>query len=99
MRLTDEESRAIRNCVERRLGPGARVWLFGSRTDDSRRGGDIDLLVETPQPVANAFRESIWLETDLQIALGDQKIDVILVDPRTTPAPIHRIARSTGIEL
>ena len=28
------------------MGPHARIWLFGSRVDDSRRGGDVDLYVE-----------------------------------------------------
>ena len=41
MRLTEDESRIIRDTVRRRFGRNARVWLFGSRTDDTRRGGDI----------------------------------------------------------
>jgi uncharacterized protein len=99
MRLTQDEAHIIRQSVRRRFGPDARVWLFGSRTDDSRKGGDIDLLVEPATPLDNAFRESIALETDLQMALGDQKIDIVITDPRVPPEPLHRIARSTGIEL
>ncbi|MBA4741516.1 MAG: nucleotidyltransferase domain-containing protein [Azoarcus sp.] len=99
MRLTDNESRIIRDTVRRRFGSDARVWLFGSRADDAKRGGDIDLLVEAPAPLENAFRESIGLETDLQIALGDQKIDILLAQPNVPRTPMQRIARDTGIEL
>jgi hypothetical protein len=31
--------------------------------------------------------------------LGDQKIDVIIVDPETLEQPIHEIARQTGVML
>lgn len=46
MRLTGRERDII--CSEvMKIDPGGRVYLFGSRADDDRRGGDIDLLVET----------------------------------------------------
>lgn len=99
MRLTKEQAHIIRHTTQQRFGPDARVWLFGSRTDDNAKGGDIDLLIETPEPLENAFRESVGIETDLQIALGDQKIDILLLQPDSQPSPIHQIARKTGIEL
>ena len=48
MRLSTEERAAVERAARRFLPPGSRVSLFGSRTDDARRGGDIDLLVEMP---------------------------------------------------
>lgn len=45
MRLTGTERDAIRACAERVFGPACVVRLFGSRVDDARRGGDIDLHV------------------------------------------------------
>lgn len=39
------------------------------------------------------------LDAALQMALGDQKFDVLLIDPHTEPKPIHEIARSEGVEL
>ena len=46
MRLREDAVDAIKRAVETRFGPSARVFLFGSRLDDTKSGGDIDLLVE-----------------------------------------------------
>lgn len=99
MRLTTGQADIIRQTARRRFGDDVRVWLFGSRVDDSARGGDLDLLVEIGTTPDNAFRESIAFETDLQLALGDQRIDFLLRHAGTSEALIHRIARRTGVEL
>lgn len=39
------------------------------------------------------------LAAELQIALGDQRIDIILVDPNSNPQPIHTAAQRTGVPL
>ena len=51
MRLQPAEQEAIRRACRDTLPAGSRVRLFGSRLDDTRRGGDIDLLIEFPQPL------------------------------------------------
>ncbi len=49
--LNDEqlafEVERIEQAARRHFGKEARVWLFGSRADDTQRGGDIDLYIET----------------------------------------------------
>lgn len=45
MRLSKAEIRALREALAGL--PVERVFLFGSRTDDARRGGDIDILLHT----------------------------------------------------
>jgi predicted nucleotidyltransferase len=47
MRITATQTEIITQCVHRHLGESARMWLFGSRLDDRKRGGDVDLYVET----------------------------------------------------
>ncbi len=42
MRLAQDQVHAIKSVAQRVLGGDARVILFGSRTDDAQRGGDID---------------------------------------------------------
>jgi predicted nucleotidyltransferase len=99
MRLTDRQTRIIGDTVRAALGPRARVWLFGSRVDDAERGGDIDLLVDVDRPLANRAAAASRLAAELQLALGDQRIDVIVVDPHTAPQPIHTRARRQGVRL
>lgn len=101
MRLTDQQRAIIRATVAETFGPGAEVRLFGSRVDDNKRGGDIDLLIETDQVDIDAIvRAEISFLTKIQQKLGEQKIDVLLDYPsRKVRPPIFSIAKQTGILL
>lgn len=99
MRLTPEQVRTIRETVDLMFGPETRVTLFGSRTDDAARGGDIDLFIEATRPVANRAAMASRLAAQLQLKLGDQHIDIVLTDRYTAPQPIHERARDQGVLL
>ncbi|MBI2383780.1 MAG: nucleotidyltransferase domain-containing protein [Gammaproteobacteria bacterium] len=99
MRLSPEQTKAIRDRVRALLGAHARVSLFGSRVDDYACGGDIDLLVEVGEPLSNRAAMASRLAAELQIALGEQRIDVVLVDPLTPVQPIHEVAHKQGVLL
>ena len=101
MRLTPEQLSAIRMTAAETFGDTASIWLFGSRVDDSKRGGDIDLLIETRQSdIAAIVRAELAFLTKLQMLLGEQKIDVLVDYPtRHDTPPIFAIAKQTGIPL
>lgn len=99
MRLTEIQRQTIISAVTSVIGAESRVWLFGSRVDDAKRGGDIDLLVETEQVIPSRTTALCKLEGALAVRLGDRKIDVLLKDARTADAPIFDIARKTGVLL
>ena len=99
MRLTTEQVQAIRHAAQRVLGADARVSVFGSMALDDRKGGDIDLLFETDAQLANRATVLCQLHGALTLALGDRKIDVILKDANTPPAPVFEIAKRTGVLL
>ncbi|MDD2774356.1 MAG: nucleotidyltransferase domain-containing protein [Gallionella sp.] len=66
MHLTTQQQTIIRATVAEIFGMDARVWLFGSRVDASKRGGDIDLLIETSSvDVAAIMRAEIAFQTKL----------------------------------
>ena len=94
MRLSQEQSRLIKTVIAREFEADARVWLFGSRADDKRRGGDIDLNVETRHP--ELFRE-LRCKIGIEEAI-DLHVDLIVAAPGDE-RPISRIARREGIRL
>jgi predicted nucleotidyltransferase len=75
------------------------VCLFGSQLDDAAKGGDIDLLIECPQPVTRPVWLAAQITARLQRALGDRRIDVLVVDPGTALEPVHRVTLAEGVVL
>lgn len=94
MRLNETQTALIRNCIRQSFGPRSRAWLFGSRTDDRRRGGDVDLYVE---PEHTDLRTELYCKVKLQELL-DLDVDLVVKRPGDE-LPIHAIARETGITL
>ena len=76
MRLSRKEIETILKVADEIYGKGVKVYLFGSRTDESKRGGDIDLLLRTPQSDGGILKR-IRMVARLKELLGDQKIDII----------------------
>ena len=98
MRLTKQQINSLLSAAHQAFGDNADIWLFGSRVDDSKRGGDIDLYIETDLETGTVaakltMRRLIW---DL---FGDQKIDILVRSRKHDPSPLHEIARTTGQKL
>ena len=47
MRLDSQKIQTVRTAVETIVGNGSEIRVFGSRLDDSKRGGDLDFLIES----------------------------------------------------
>lgn len=99
MRLRDDEIRIIREEVEHTFGPKAMVRLFGSRVDDTRRGGDIDLYIEAPGNERTWREQERRLRHALLTRLGDQRIDIVTAPPGGKGRPIDQVALREGVAL
>jgi predicted nucleotidyltransferase len=95
MRLNADESKAIRE-EARRLDPAAEIYLYGSRADDSARGGDIDLLVISDKL---NFRDLLKLRTAILDRIGWQQLDLTVRRNDQTGEPLAALAVETGIKL
>ena len=62
MRLSTFQVKVIKNTLGQVFGQSAQIYLFGSRVDDQKKGGDIDLFVDTNQqeslPVIELARQT-----------------------------------------
>ncbi len=62
MRLSTFQVKVIKNTLGQVFGQSAQIYLFGSRVDDQKKGGDIDLFVDTNQqeslPVIQLARQT-----------------------------------------
>lgn len=99
MRLSEYQKKTILDIINATLGAEATVTLFGSRIDDTLKGGDIDLLLETNQVIQNPADVKATIAAKLRIALQDQKIDLLLSAPNLEHYPIHDIAKKNGVKL
>ena len=99
MRLSLQTQQIIKDTTQEVFGIEVHVKVFGSRINDDARGGDIDLLVELPFCIADSERKALQLTARLQLRIGDQPIDVLVIDPSTQRQSMHEQANMTGISL
>lgn len=96
MRLTDMQAQAIRQIARELAGAEATVRIFGSRLDDTARGGDLDLLLHLPEPVENAALLAARLSARVSRLMHGRKVDVVVSAPNLMRLPIHDIAFAEG---
>ena len=78
MRLSRFEITQIKELARNHFGDHVKVYLFGSRTDDTKRGGDIDLLIQHKQAESLTLQAKVRFLAQLKQKIGEQKIDVVL---------------------
>lgn len=96
MRLTDDQTEAIRQAARKVAGGNCRVRVFGSRLDDAAHGGDIDLMLELPERVDHPALMSAQMAAQVSRVMYGRKVDVLLSAPNLMRLPIHDVAFKEG---
>jgi predicted nucleotidyltransferase len=96
MRLTNDEISGIKKAFLEVFGEG-KIYLFGSRVDDTKRGGDIDLYLCPAKEYGDIRKQRRDFLVRLDEYIGEQKIDAVLARDQTRL--IEQEALRTGIEL
>ena len=99
MRLSPQQITQIHQSVAELAGTAARVWLFGSRVHDDARGGDVDLLLELDEVVAEPAALAARVAAKISRNMDGRKVDVLVKAPNLMQLPIHQVALAEGIRL
>ena len=83
MRLTKFQIDIIKKLAIKHFGRETTVYLFGSRTDDNKKGGDIDLFVNCDNEATLTLEAKIHFLAELKTKIGDRKIDVVFDNANT----------------
>ena len=95
MRLNSTELHAVR-AILGALDPAGRIYLYGSRVDDERRGGDIDVFLQASRPID--LKSQLCTQYHLELAC-DTHVDLLVKNPEQPAQPIHQIAIEQGVLL
>lgn len=96
MRLTSNEQQVIRDASLRYFG--VRPRLFGSRVNDSKLGGDIDLYIEACVSPKQGVDARLHMIADIWKEIGERKIDVV-IDAGGARLAIYEVAQREGVWL
>jgi uncharacterized protein len=93
-RLIEEEQKVIVDTILN-YDNSALIYLFGSRTDLNRKGGDIDILILSD---ILKKKDLIYIEYDIFKKIDEQKIDFI-IDNKYSDQPFIKTILDKGIKL
>lgn len=96
MRLTEYEMKMIKKAFHEAFGEG-KIYLFGSRVDDTKKGGDIDLYLMPTKKFDDEGERKVSFLVKLDSYIGEQKIDAIVA--RDKNRAIEQEAMKNGVEL
>jgi len=95
MRLSKEYINVIKNAFNEVFKDG-EIYLFGSRVDNNKKGGDIDLYLILKDK-SNLFEKKIKFLAKIKKILGEQKIDVVF--NKDSNRLIEKEAKKWGVKL
>ncbi|MEL3901400.1 MAG: nucleotidyltransferase domain-containing protein [Treponema phagedenis] len=99
MRISEQTKGLITEAVIQYMPQAEKIILFGSRADDTKRGGDIDLLVQTAGDSAVVFTQKVQAVSAMQLQLNGQRIDLVTARGEDDERLIVQTAYREGVVL
>lgn len=97
MRLSTEVKKQIIIHAIQYFGADIKLYLFGSRVHDNKKGGDIDLYLESSKEID--INQQIKFLNNIYKYVTQRKIDLIINTPSKKDKPIFHTAKQEGILL
>jgi len=97
MRLKVEEKNKIVYYAKEFFGKDIKLYLFGSRVDDNKKGGDIDLFLESKENID--MRTQVNFLAAIYKEITQRKIDLLIKTPSSEDLSIYKTAKKEGVLL
>lgn len=102
MRLNQKEISSLLKVFENfQLLSECKVFLFGSRLDKQKKGGDIDLLLVCPEHLySNILENKFRIKSELEFVVGEQRVDLTLATPQKLETELFlKSIKTNAVEL
>ncbi len=95
VRLSDEEIQIIKETAKEIFGERAKVYIFGSRANLNKKGGDIDIFIETDKKTY--LQDELKFLAKLEIKGIERKVDLVVKNPYKKEKSIFKEAKEKGV--
>ena len=95
VRLSQIEIQIIKKIAQEIFGKKAKVYIFGSRADLGKKGGDIDIFIETDKKTS--LKEELEFLAKLELNGIERKVDLIVKNPYKKEKKIFKEAKEKGV--
>lgn len=99
VRLPDIELEKLKNAFKKIFLEGDNLWVFGSRANMEKKGGDIDLFVDTSLDIKDVTRAKLNFAKELFLIFDDRKIDIVVRCKNAKNQDIYYQAINTGVQI
>lgn len=96
MRISKNDLKTLKSTIKKHIYD-AEIILFGSRIDDNRKGGDIDIFVETKYNIT--LKDELKILSELEKNGISRKVDLIIKTPFKKEQSIFKTILKEGIHL
>lgn len=97
LRLLAEEIEMIKQTALETFGENIKLYIFGSRADLTKKGGDIDIYIESDRPIE--IKDEIAFLSKLELRGIERKVDLVLKTPNRKDKKIYQEAKEKGVRL
>jgi predicted nucleotidyltransferase len=97
MRLSPEHIELIVEFARKEFGEDIKLYLFGSRADDTQKGGDIDLLLESDEKIP--MEKQMTFLASISRHVTERKVDLAVFTPDKAGKTFYENAKKQGIRL
>jgi len=95
VRLSEEEINTIKETAKKIFGNNVKVYIFGSRADINKKGGDIDIFIETDKETT--LKDELKFLVEIEKKGIERKVDLIVKTPHKKEKAIFKEAKTKGV--